>query len=90
MNCGVNNSLPQIDDEAVALLKRVQVILAKSLDSLAGKTTEAEASYLVWAAAHINKTAAGYVVLRESRLLHASKLLVRPVLASSKNSEYAF
>ncbi len=79
----MNNGLPQIDAEAVTLLKRVQVILADALDSLAGKVTEAEASYLVWAAAHINKTVGGYVVLRESRLLHASKLLVRPVLEST-------
>ena len=79
----MNKDKLSIDVEAVDLLKRVQVNLASALDSLAGKTTEAEASYLVWGAAHINKTIAGYIVLREARLLHASKLLVRPVLETT-------
>lgn len=79
----MNKDQLPIDVEAVDLLKRVQANLARALDSLAGKTTKAEVSYLVWGATHINKTVAGYVVLRESRLLHASKLLVRPVLEAT-------
>lgn len=69
-----------IDFEAVELLKRVQTSLAHALNSLAGKSTEGGASYLVWCSAHVNKAFGGYIVLRECRLIHASKLLFRPVL----------
>ena len=58
----------------------MQINLARALDSLADRTTEGGASYLVWGATHINKTVGGYVALRQARLLHASKLLVRRVL----------
>lgn len=79
----MNKDKHPIDKEAVCLLKTVQDRLIAARDSLNGKTTQAEASYLVWGAIHITNTIAGYIVLRESRLLHASKLLVRPVLETT-------
>lgn len=43
----MNKDKLPIDVEAVDPLKQVQANLASALDSLTGKTTEAEASYLV-------------------------------------------
>jgi len=89
-----SDQLP-IDFESVELLKQVQFNLASALNSLSGKSTEGRATYLVDSATHVNKAVGGYVLLREARMLHASKILVRPVLetaiylrATMRNSEF--
>ncbi len=69
--------------QLLALLKDVQGLLAAALNSMAGKSTEAEASYLGWASVSVNRAAEGYLWLRESGRVAASKLLVRPVLEAT-------
>lgn len=66
------------------LLKELQHILGDALNSLGGTTPpSAEANYLSWAAVSLNHAAGGYLWLRESGRVHASKLLVRPALEST-------
>ncbi len=72
-----------LETESLELLKEAQVILASALNSLGGKTTEGEASYLAWGCVHANKIIEGYCTLRSSSRLHASKMLVRPVLETT-------
>jgi len=82
---------------SLVFASELQTLLAKALNSIAGKTTEAEVSYLVWGATHVNKTVAGYVELRKQQMVHASKLLIRPVIeataaviAAIKKPEFLF
>ena len=69
--------------DSLAFVSELQVLLAKALDSIVGKANEAEASYLVWGATHVNKTVAGYVELRKRQMVHASKIMVRPVIEAT-------
>ena len=63
------------------LLEKVQKILADGLNSLGGKSPATpEAHYLSWAAVFVNRAVDGYLHLRKSGRVHASKLLVRPAL----------
>lgn len=80
------------------LLGEVRPMLSTALDSLGGKTPPTpEAHYLSWTAVTVNHTAGGYLFLRESGRVHASKLLVRPALeavfsgiAAIKSPEFLF
>ena len=73
-------------------------MLGNALASLGGKTSPTpEAKYLSWTAVSVNHAAGGYLVLRESGRVHASKLLIRPSLeavfsgiAAIKSSEFFF
>ncbi|MBM3822906.1 MAG: hypothetical protein FJ404_08500 [Verrucomicrobia bacterium] len=66
------------------LLREAQQLLADALNSLGGKTpATAEAAYLGWAAVHVNRAAEGYLWLRDSCRVAASKLLVRPALEAT-------
>jgi hypothetical protein len=69
--------------QLLALLADVQHLLGDTLNSMAGKSTEAEASYLMWASISVNRAAEGYLFLRESGRVPASKLLVRPALEAT-------
>jgi hypothetical protein len=69
--------------QLLALLADVQRLLAEALNSMAGKSTEAETSYLMWASVSVNRAAEGYLFLRESGRVNASKLLVRPALEAT-------
>jgi hypothetical protein len=70
----------------LALLREVQQLLARALDSLAGKTsTGKESGYLAWAAVAINRAADGYMCLRDSGRVDASKVLVRPAVEALFN-----
>jgi len=64
----------------LALLADVQRLLADALNSMGGKSAQAEASYLLWASISVNRAAEGYLWLRKSGRVAASKLLVRPAL----------
>ena len=68
----------------MGLLTEVQQLLAHSLNSLGGKSpATGEAAYLGWAAVSVNRAAEGYLWLRESGRVAASKLLVRPALEAT-------
>jgi uncharacterized protein DUF5677 len=71
------------EDNSLAFASDLQVLLANALDSIAGKTTEAEISYLIWGASHVNKAAAGYSELRKRHMIHASKIMIRPVIETT-------
>ncbi len=63
------------------LLRDLQAALGASLDSLGGKTSGGLVqSYLVYSAIHTNKAVEGYINLRDSGRIDASKLLIRPAL----------
>jgi hypothetical protein len=69
------------ETRVLAILEDLQRALVRSLDSLAGKSsTGIEAVYLVEAAKAINKASDGYLCLRQSIRVAASKLLVRPII----------
>ena len=68
----------------LGLLRDVQQLLAHALFSLGDKSpATAEAAYLGWAAVAVNRAAEGYLWLRESYKVDASKLLVRPALEAT-------
>lgn len=68
----------------LGLLREVQQILAHALNSLGGKSPPtAESAYLGWAAVSVNRAAEGYLWLRESGRVAASKLMVRPTLEAT-------
>ena len=70
--------------QLLELLKEVQHVLAHAVDSLGGKSPPTpEAGYLGWAAVAVNRAAEGYLWLRESGRVAASKLLVRPALEAT-------
>jgi hypothetical protein len=70
--------------QLLELLKQVQIILANALNSLGGKILPTpESNYLSLSAVSVNKAADGYLYLRESGRIHASKLLVRPALEAT-------
>lgn len=69
--------------DSLALVSELQALLTKALDSIAGKSTEGEVSYLVWGASHVNKTVAGFAELRKRQMVHASKIMVRLVIETT-------
>jgi hypothetical protein len=70
-------------DDSLMLIGELQRLLANALDSIAGKITEGEISYLVWGASHVNKVVAGYAELRKRQMVQASKIMVRPVIEAT-------
>lgn len=67
--------------EVLGLLKELQGILAKALNSLANrKPQSAEARYVSDAATSVNIASDAYILLRDSGRVHASKLMVRPMI----------
>jgi Family of unknown function (DUF5677) len=89
---------PPIEIEFLKLLKELQPIFVKALNSLGGKKpSDAGTSYLGRIAVTVNRAADGYLCLRESGRMDASKLLVRPALeavfcgtAAIKNKKFLF
>ncbi len=70
--------------ELLALLKDVQRVLSDALNSLGGKSPPKPGSaYLGWAAVSVNRAAGGYLWLRESGRVAASKFLIRPALEAT-------
>jgi Family of unknown function (DUF5677) len=68
----------------IDLLKKVQSILADALNSMGGKRhSKPEAEYLSWSAVSVNHSASGFLWLRQSGRIRASKLLVRPTLEAT-------
>lgn len=66
------------------LLNKVQPILADALNSMGGKIQpKPESEYLSWSAVSVNHSAGGFLYLRESGRVRASKLLVRPALEAT-------
>ncbi len=63
------------------LLKELQPILMQALNSLANQVVpSAESRYLGDAAKSVNIASDAYIMLRESGRVHASKLMVRPMI----------
>ncbi|MGD0253900.1 MAG: hypothetical protein ABSC01_14535 [Verrucomicrobiota bacterium] len=77
MNAGEPIYSP-IEIEFLKFLKELQPILVKALDSLGGKKpSDAGSSYLGRIAKTVNRASDGYLWLRESGRMDASKLLIR-------------
>ncbi len=67
--------------QLLALLREVQSVLSNALNSLDSNSfAKPETRYLGWAAVTVNRAADGYLMLRESYRVDASKLLIRPIL----------
>jgi hypothetical protein len=89
---------PPIEIEFLKLLKELQPICVKALNSLGGKKpADAGSSYLGRIAKTVNRTSDGYLLLREAGRMDASKLLIRPALeavfcgtAALKDKEFLF
>src|ERR1022692_1370720 len=89
---------PPIEIKFLKLLKELRPILVKALDSLGSKKPlDAGSSYLGRVAVTVNRAGDGYLWLRESGRMDASKLLVRPALeavfcgtAAMKNKAFLF
>jgi len=77
----VDSLYPQIEIEFIKVLKELQPIIVKSLNSLGGKKpANAGAKYLGVIAKTVNRASDGYLALREAGRMDASKLLIRPAL----------
>jgi hypothetical protein len=89
---------PLLEVQFLGLLKELQPIFVDALNSLGGKKpSDAGSSYLGRVAITVNRAADGYLLLRESGRMDASKLLIRPALeamfcgtAAMKNKEFLF
>jgi hypothetical protein len=89
---------PPTEIEFLKLLKELQPTLVNALNSLAGKKpANLSSSYLGRIAVTVNRASDGYLLLRESGRMDASKLLIRPALeavfcgtAAVKNKEFPF
>ena len=89
---------PPIELEFKKLLKELQPIIVKALNSLAGKRpSNAGSKYLGIIAKTVNCASDGYLVAARDRRMDASKLLIRPALeavfcgiAAVKNKEFLF
>ena len=69
------------EKELLGLLCEVQNILSNAINSVEMKSVKTlEARYLVWATVSINQAARGFIVLRQSQEIEASKLFIRPIL----------
>ncbi len=77
----VDSLYPPIEIEFIKVLKELQPIIVKALDSLGGKKpANAGAKYLGVIAKTVNRASDGYLALREAGRMDASKLLIRPAL----------
>lgn len=83
-------SCDPLENESSSFVQELQAVLAQALESLAGKDTEGEASYLVWCSIHINKILSGYNELRRQSMIYASKLLIRPLIEAAFAVEATF
>jgi len=89
---------PPFEVKFLGLLKELQPIFIDALNSLGGKKPpDAASSYLGRVAINVNRASDGYLFLRESGRMDASKLLVRPALeavfsgtAAMKNKAFLF
>jgi hypothetical protein len=89
---------PEVEMQFLHLLKELIPILSKALNSLGvKKPANAGANYLGRIAIIVSRAADGYLLLRESGRMDASKLLIRPALeavfcgtAAVKNKEFLF
>jgi hypothetical protein len=89
---------PQFEVEFLEFLKEIQPILVNALNSLGGKKpTDFNSSYLGRIAATVNRASDGYLWLRESGRMDASKFLIRPALeavfcgtAAMMNKDFLF
>jgi hypothetical protein len=89
---------PPIEIEFIKVLKELQPIIVKALNSLDGKMpANAGAKYLGVVAKTVNRASDGYVELRQAGRMDASKLLIRPALeavfcgiAAVSNKEFLF
>ena len=89
---------PPIEIEFLKLLKELQPVFVKALNSLDGKKpSDAGTSYLGRIAKTVNRASNGYLWLRESGRMDASKLLIRPALealfcgiAAINNKDFLF
>jgi hypothetical protein len=89
---------PPVEIQYLKLLRELQPIIVKAINSLGGKKpADAGSSYLGRIANTVNRASDGYLWLRESGRMDASKLLVRPALeavfcgvAAVKNKEFLF
>jgi hypothetical protein len=89
---------PPFEVQFLGLLKELQPVFVGALNSLGGKKPpDANSSYLGRVAITVNRAADGYLFLRESGRMDASKLLVRPALeavfsgtAAMKNKSFLF
>lgn len=89
---------PPIEIEFLKLLEELQQILVNAINSLGGKTpAEAGSSYLGRIVVTVNRASDGYLWLRKSGRMDASKFLVRPALeavfcgaASMKDNRFLF
>ena len=65
----------------LVLLKELRSILGTALDSLANQTPPTpESRYVGDAAKSVNIASDGYILLRESARVHASKMMIRPLI----------
>lgn len=71
------------EDDSLAFVDELRLLLANALDSIAGKTTQGEVSRLLWCAVHVNKVVGGYSELRKRHMIHASKIMIRPVIETT-------
>lgn len=89
---------PQFEVQFLEFLKELQTILVNALNSLGGKKpSDFGSSYLGRVAVTVNRTSDGYLWLRESGRMDASKFLIRPALeavfcgtAAMMNKEFLF
>ncbi len=75
--------MPQSEEEqrSFSLLCDIQQELANALNSLRGKQSRgALDNYYVHSAKHLNRAAEGFIFLRKSGRIEASKFLVRPLI----------
>jgi hypothetical protein len=62
--------------DLLRLLCQLQSILSNAINTIELKSVKTlEARYMVWAAVSINQAARGFIVLRQSQEIEASKLL---------------
>ncbi len=89
---------PPIEIQYLKLLKELQTIIVKAISSLGGKKpADAGSAYLGSIATTVNRASDGYLLLRESARVDASKLLIRPALeavfcgvAAVKDKDFLF
>jgi hypothetical protein len=72
---------PSGEAESLQLLRELQTVLAGVLNSLGGKFGDGLFEHFIfYSSVHINRAAGGFVSLRETGRLDASKFLVRPAM----------
>jgi len=89
---------PQFEVQFLEFLKELQPIQVNALNSLGGKKpADFNSSYLGRIAVTVNRTSDGYLWLRESGRMDASKFLIRPALeavfcgtAAMMNKDFLF